>query len=358
MKKICVVFNHFQIQDGIARSAIGMANELAKDENIEVTLRPLFKCDVKMKDRLSSRVKLKSLFGFYFQGFAKIIDLIPDKLLYKLVFREKYDIEIGYCMKLPIQIVASSTNQKSVHIAWMHGYDAGITLRPFYEKMDKVICVSKEGAQRFEKDTEGKIPVDFSYNLVNDVVVREMGNCAIEKEKTSAITFVGVGRLETGKGFLRLLQCAGRLKKEGYQLNIWLIGDGPQKEELCRTVKQLNLDEEVTFWGEQKNPHAITSKSDVFVCPSYGEGYSTACTEAIMLGIPVITMEVGGAKEIIEDAQAGILAGTEDEELYTSMKMVLENPQLIAEWKETISETRKKFSYVERVERLKKVLDI
>ncbi len=358
MKKICVVFNHFQIQDGIARAAIGMANELAKDEEVEITLRPLFKCDAKMKDRISPRIKLKPLFGFYFQGFAKIIDLIPDKLLYKLVFREKYDIEIGYCMKLPIQIVAASTNSKAAHIAWMHGYDAGITLKAFYEKVDKVICVSREGAERFKKDTDGKIPVDFSYNLVNDEVVRKMGQDPIDKERSNAITFVGVGRLEAGKGFLRLLQCAGRLKQEGHHLNIWLIGDGPQREELCQTVEKLNLKEDVVFWGEQKNPHAITSKSDVFVCPSYGEGYSTACTEAIMLGIPVITMEVGGAKEIIEDAQSGILAGTEDEDLYRAMKEVLDDPRKIEEWKKTLSQTKKTFSYVKRVDRLKKVLGI
>lgn len=358
MKKICVVFNHFQIQDGIARAAIGMANELAKDDQIEITLRPLFKCDKKMKDRLSPRIKLKPLFGFYFQGFAKIVDLIPDKLLYKLVFREKYDIEIGYCMKLPIQIVASSTNARGAHIAWMHGYDAGITLKAFYEKVDKVVCVSREGAQRFAKDTEGKIPVDYSYNLVNDEVVCEMGKSPIDKTKSDAVTFVGVGRLEAGKGFLRLLQCAGRLKQEGYHLNIWLIGDGPQKEELRHVVEQFDLKDEVVFWGEQKNPHAITSKSDVFICPSYGEGYSTACTEAIMLGIPVITMKVGGAQEIIEDAQAGILAGTEDEDLYNAMKKVLENPSLIVEWKKTLSETKKTFSYVKRADRLKKVLGI
>ena len=141
MKKICIVFNHFQIQDGVARAAIGMANELIQQKGVEVTLRPLFTCDREMQNRLDPGVKLEPFFGFYFRGFARLVDLIPDSLLYRLVIRKNYDIEIGYCMSLPIKIIAAS-KRDCLHLAWMHGYDEGLTLIPSYKKVHKVICVS------------------------------------------------------------------------------------------------------------------------------------------------------------------------------------------------------------------------
>lgn len=357
MKKICVVFNHFQIQDGIARAAIGMANELVQEKDVEITLRPLFKCDQKMKSRLLPGVKLEPFFGFYFQGFAKLVDLIPDRLLYKLVFRKKYDVEIGYCMTLPIKIVGASTRD-CVHYAWMHGYDNGLTLRSYYEKMDKVICVSRCAADQFAMETNRMIPVDYCYNLVNDEVVTLMGNEPIDFSRTEDVTFACVGRHEPGKGYMRMVECVSRLKREGYRLKLWLIGDGPQHADLKRRAAELDAEDDVVFLGEQRNPHAYTAKADVFVCPSFSEGYSTACTEAIMLGVPVLTTDVGGAREIIEDAQSGMVVGMEDEDIYRGMKQILDHPEMVPEWKKTLSHTKNIFSRTVRAEKLKKTLGI
>ncbi|MBR3960803.1 MAG: hypothetical protein IKK13_01155, partial [Clostridia bacterium] len=89
MKKVCILINHFQIPDGVARTAVGLANELAKRDDIEVTLRSIFKFDKKMLSWLNPKIKAKSFFGFYFRGFAKIVDLIPDKLLYNMLIGKK-----------------------------------------------------------------------------------------------------------------------------------------------------------------------------------------------------------------------------------------------------------------------------
>ena len=358
MKKICILFNHFQIQDGVARTAIGLANELAKNKNVSVTLRPIFKCNKKTMDYLSPDVILKPFFGFYFQGLAKIIDMIPDSLLYSILIREKYDYEIGFCMKLPIKIIAASKNKEAKHYAWMHGYDTGVTLEKCYKKMDKVICVSKCNAEKLYEDTKGSIVAEYCYNLVDDEKVRLMGEEPVEISRKEGITFVGIGRLEYGKGFLRLIECIGRLKNEGYKVNLWLIGDGQQRKELEKRIKELKLQEEVILLGEQKNPHAYTSKADLLVCSSYSEGYSTVCTEAVMLGIPVLTTCVSGGQEIIDDAKAGLLVGMDDEDLYDGMKKILDHPEYIEEWKKTLLITRECFSYKKRAEKMMKTLDV
>ena len=68
MKKICFSFNHFQYSDGIARSAISMANYLSQRKDIEVTLRPIFKIQKEAMNVLNKNIKIKPVLGFYFNG--------------------------------------------------------------------------------------------------------------------------------------------------------------------------------------------------------------------------------------------------------------------------------------------------
>ena len=95
--------------------------------------------------------------------------------------------------------------------------------------------------------------------------------------------FVSVGRHSPEKGYIRLINIIAKLRDEGYKMQLWLIGDGPQHEELVEHCNRLKLNDIVLFTGSTQNPHKYTVKGDVFVCSSYREGYSTACTEAIML---------------------------------------------------------------------------
>lgn len=358
MKKVYILINHFQVQDGVARTAVSLANELSKRDDVEVTLQSLFSFDRKMLSNLSSKVKAKPFLNFYFRGLARLVDLIPDRLLYKLLIREKYDVEIGYCMTLPIKIIAESTNEDAIHYAWIHGYDTGLTLRSSYEKMDRVITVSRENAEHFSRDTNGSIPVSCCHNLMDDARICEMGSETVNIQNSNCVTFVTVGRLEYGKGVHRLIESLGKLKKERYCFRLLLIGDGEQRSQLESLTKQLELEEEVLFLGSQSNPYAYVAKSDLLICPSYSEGYSTVCAEAILLNVPVLTTSVGGAKEIIEDARAGMMVGMEDSDLYDGIKRILDAPELINEWKDTLKDTKSVFSYKNRAIEFKKALDI
>lgn len=362
--KIIIIFNHFQIQDGVARSAIGMANALTKKPNVYVTLCPLFRYDKTMLSMLDKKVEIKPFIRFYFRGLSKLIDKIPKSFLHRLLAGNQYDIEIGLCMTLPIKIVAAdprlsvANDFSAEHFAWMHGYDEGVKLYDYYKKIGKVVCVSKSCAERLKKETNGDFEIDYTYNLLNDTDIQKMGGESIPVERASNVQFVSVGRMSPEKGYLRLLEICKRLINEGYSFGLWLIGNGPQKVELQEKAHSLGLDKTVSFLGRQNNPHAYTSKADVFICSSFSEGYSTACTEAIMLGIPVITTPVNGGQEIIEEAECGMLVGMSDEELYQGLKMVLDYPKIVNEWKQILKETKYRFSYKNRANRLYHILGL
>lgn len=62
--KICLIFNHLQLQDGVCRSAIAIANRLAGYPSIEITLIPLFKVDKECYKYIDKRVAVKKFLAF------------------------------------------------------------------------------------------------------------------------------------------------------------------------------------------------------------------------------------------------------------------------------------------------------
>lgn len=353
--KACIIINHFQVSDGVARSAIGVANALSA-ANIDVTIIPLFKYDKEMNNRINSNVKVKPFIRFYFKGLAKLVDLIPDKILYKLVIRNNYDIEIGFCMTLPSKIIASSNNLSAKKYLWMHGYDEGLTLLTYYKKVHKVICVSKQNYERFLNETNGEIACDYAYNLLDDSRINKMGE-GTTVSRTQDLTFVSVGRLSPEKGYLRLLRSLKRLKDNNIAFKLWLIGNGPQYNEINDEINHLGLNADVVLMGELSNPYPYVKTADLFVCSSFSEGYSTVCVEAVILGTPVLTTNVSGGREIIDDAGAGMLVENNDDELYKGLEYVANNPDVINTWARIISYSKEKFSYKARLCRLMNVLD-
>lgn len=224
--------------------------------------------------------------------------------------------------------------------------------------MDKLVCVSKCNAERLAAEIGCSVAVDYNYNPIDEDGVCKQGEEQIDIERSKDLLFVTVGRMSPEKGFERLLNSVKRLKADGYKFSLWLIGDGPLLESLKEQSANLKINDIVTFLGRKVNPHAYTSKSDVFVCSSFAEGYSTVCTEAIMLNIPVISTNVSGAAEIIEEAGCGAVFESTEDAIYYNMKYILDNPHLVEEWKKILMNTKGNFSRERRFNRFLNIVGL
>ena len=342
-KKIIFIPNHFQYSDGTTRALIGIVNNLDLSK-FDITIKPIYRCDFNLKSELKSEIKLEKVFGFYFKGFNKIIKKIPLRYLYKKIINKRYDIEIAFQCDLPTMLVGASLNDKAVHAEWMHCYD----LWPKqYKIADKVVCVSKYCEEKTREEMNGNVNVTHCYNLVDENNVIKCSNLPItQKENFSRTTkplFVTVGRLSPEKGYVRLIKIMKQLSDEGFSFSLVIIGGGPEEEKIRNEIRSNNMQDKIFLTGAKKNPHNITIQADCFICSSFNEGYSTACTEAAILGIPIITTNVPGGKEIIDDCECGILTELDDESLKNGIKKVLENPTVLDSWKNTLNSTKKKF---------------
>ena len=113
----------------------------------------------------------------------------------------------------------------------------------------------------------------------------------------------------------------------------------------------------MTLLGYDTNPYRYVAKCDLFICASHAEGFSTAATEALIVGTPVCTVEVSGMKEMLgENNEWGIVTPNDDEALYQGIKRLLDDPALLMHYKEKAVQRGKTFSTENTVDAVEKML--
>lgn len=91
-----------------------------------------------------------------------------------------------------------------------------------------------------------------------------------------------------------------------------VVGDGPDRADVERQAAEYGLEDEVVFLGEQDDPVALLSISDLFLLPSIQESFGLAALEAMACGVAVVASNVGGLPEIIENGVTGFACPPDD----------------------------------------------
>ncbi|MEK3724158.1 glycosyltransferase family 4 protein [Paenibacillus sp. FSL H8-0034] len=123
---------------------------------------------------------------------------------------------------------------------------------------------------------------------------------------------ITVCRLVPAKGIDILLLACAELKKSGQAFVLHLIGDGPIRPELEQMAIELNIYEEIIFYGYMLHPEDFMPFFDVFVLPSRAESFGSVFAEAALCGLALIGTDVGGIPEQINHGQNGLLVPVDD----------------------------------------------
>jgi glycosyltransferase involved in cell wall biosynthesis len=121
-----------------------------------------------------------------------------------------------------------------------------------------------------------------------------------------------VAVLEERKGHRFLLEAAGRLKAQGYQIHYCVAGEGSLRRSLQKTATRLGVKDEVQFQGFVSDMPAFLSQVDILVLPSLFEGFGVSVLEAMAAGKAVIASRVGGLEELVTDTVTGLLVAPRD----------------------------------------------
>jgi glycosyltransferase involved in cell wall biosynthesis len=155
--------------------------------------------------------------------------------------------------------------------------------------------------------------------------------------------FISMGRLHSRKGFDLLMKVHKRLLEEGFAHHISIIGGGNEMENLENLKKGLNVENSFHLLGSQLNPWPYVKAADFFILPSKSESYPLTIGEVMALHKPIISTNVGGIPEMIDDGIDGILVNVDEDEIYEAMKSFLTNPELTEKLIEGTKKADKKF---------------
>jgi colanic acid/amylovoran biosynthesis glycosyltransferase len=153
-----------------------------------------------------------------------------------------------------------------------------------------------------------------------------------QRRKThGTVEIVCVGRLVGAKGQHVLLAAFRRLLRDGHDVRLRLLGDGPDRESLESAAAQANLQSEVIFEGAvgAERVRCVLENADIFALPSFAEGIPVALMEAMAMEIPCVSTTVSGIPELIRTEIEGILVAPADEvQLASALSRLVDDPDL------------------------------
>ena len=121
------------------------------------------------------------------------------------------------------------------------------------------------------------------YNYLDSNLIIEKAKEEIEELDKNTINFVTVARLVEQKAIDRLIKVHSDLINKGLVHNFYVIGDGPQKENLQNLIKENNVEETFHLCGKKENPYPYIRQADYFCLFSHFEGYGMVLDEAKIL---------------------------------------------------------------------------
>ncbi len=243
------------------------------------------------------------------------------RLFHRLFIRGAYDAEIAFIEGESTKIVSGAYHKNTKKIAWVHTdmirnawtdflYDSPADEADVYRAFDEIVCVSAQVQAAFTE--KYGLPACVRYNPVDSEEIRRLASEPAGAPDARPL-LVTVGRLEPPKGYPRLLQSVRQLTDEGLRFTLWILGDGSQRGELQAYIDGNGLQDTVKLLGFHRNPYKYIDRADAFVCSSYVEGFSTAATEALILGKPIYTTDCPGMAELFGGTACGeILPNTDD----------------------------------------------
>ena len=200
-----------------------------------------------------------------------------------------------------------------------------------YRIIDETICVSRGVAQDLSRITG--LPASRFHVVENPVITPKLFLMAQKEVKHPWLkrkdrpVILGMGRLTRQKDFETLIE-AFSILRESIPSRLIILGEGRKRPLLERKIEEKGLKDSVSLPGFIPNPYPFLLRADLFVLSSLWEGSPNALTEAMALGVPVVSTDCpSGPREILKGGEFGLLVPMRDPgALAKAMEETLRNP--------------------------------
>lgn len=368
MKKILLVIHDLHL-GGAEKVLINLVNHMDRTK-FEITVLSLFGGGVN-EQFLSKDIRLMIGHKKPVRGNSHFMKLFSPEVLFRRYIKEDYDVIVSYLEGPSARIVSGCPQDGTKLVSWIHSgqqpikkasqsFRSADEARKCYARFDRTVGVSQTVAKEFQSMFHLKNPVEVLYNTVGSDGIRSGAQESVERGlfHKGEVKLIGVGKVVPAKGFDRLARIHQRLRQEDkLPVHTYVLGQGSQRGALEGWLEKNGLSDTFTFLGYQTNPYKYVAACDLFICASHAEGFSTAATEALIVGTPVVTTRVSGMNEMLGGNEYGVITENEDEALYQGVREMLVTPGRLERYAAMAQERGKYFSTEQTVRAVEKMLE-
>ena len=326
-------------QGGAEKVLVNLVNNMDRSK-FDISVISLFGGGVNERF-LKKDIHYKSIFKRTIPGNSKIMKLFTPEFLHKMFVKEQYDIEVSYLEGPSARIISGCSNKKTKLVSWIHSeqktkdavassFRNVMEAKYCYNKFDQTVCVSEYIMNNFRSVLDYEKSCRVLYNVIESDEIRKKAEEDVIELNKECIRLIAVGTLKHIKGYDRLLNIMQKLVMENPNIHLYILGDGPLRQLMLEDIKSKDLTGNVTLLGYKENPYKYVKNSDLYVCSSYSEGFSTAVTEALIVGTPVCTVKVSGMTEMLgNNNEYGVVTDNDETSLYKALRILLSDNELL-----------------------------
>lgn len=346
MKKLLFITWSVSYGYGTEKSLADILNRLDKSK-YSIDVFPLFKNS--KNSILNSDINvLEPLIDYTKENYDKKRDMdyyysiLANPLKFNKLIKNKYDCVIACNHNAPSYFASYMNNTPKV--VWIRGDMSELNYNNFnpttveYSGIKQEYNMQKNVLKTFDNivviSEVVKKALEENFGITENIY--EIPN-SVDTEKIKSLSnekillpgkhlFTTLGRLDNNKNQILLLKAAKLVKRYRDDFKIYLLGDGEERKKLETYIEENDLEENIQILGFKENPYPYIKNSVATILTSLSEGFSLALAESAILNTPIISTNVGIAKELIEKYDCGTLINYDEKELAeTLLKYMKQN---------------------------------
>lgn len=198
-----------------------------------------------------------------------------------------------------------------------------------WKQFHRIFAVSQEVKAHFQEFYPEYACKTTVFNNMLDVegIRLKAGETGGFLDGYDGIRLLSVGRLSYQKGYDIAIEAMKLLKKSGYQVRWYVLGEGDQRRKLEKKIRALKLKEDFILLGAVSNPYPYFAQTDIYVHTARYEGKSIAVQEAQMLGCAIVASDCNGNREEIRDGRDGILCRPDPQAIADGIAGLIESKE-------------------------------
>ncbi len=299
--------------------------------HVEVISGPQTGSEGSLIEETRARGVSLTIFPRLLREISPINDLMVLWQLYRFIRKNRFTIvhtnssKAGILGRFAAKLADTPIIIHTVHGWSFHDHMAGwlkniyIILERLCAGMtDSMIVVTKQDIQ---KGLDHHIGFPSQYHLIRSAIPLDEFNPEMYKKEqvraelgipTDALVLGNVGRFSPQKNPLDWVRVAGLVARELPECYFLLVGDGPLKTEVIDAIAREGITDRVILTGLRRDAAKMMSAMDIFLLTSLWEGLPRVIPQAMCMGIPVVSYQIDGAVEVIEQGINGFIFPTGD----------------------------------------------